>query len=100
MDKPTRPTAPTKPIKPKLAFPMTKPTKAKPVHNIATLKIIVASLKELSAEIRAIIIKIKNIAAEEKICACDSDLDSASTESSNCYPGGKDSLNLSMEVLM
>ena len=83
MDKPTRPTAPTKPIKPKLAFPMTKPTKAKPVHNIATLKIIVASLKELSAEIRAIIIKIKNIAAEEKICACDSDLDSASPESSN-----------------
>ena len=83
MDKPTRPTAPTKPIKPKLAFPKTKPTKAKPIHSIATLKIIVASLKELSAEIRAIIIRIKNIAAEEKSCPCDSDLDSASPESSN-----------------
>jgi hypothetical protein len=61
-----RPTAPTKPINPKFAFPTKSPKKANPVHKIATLRIILASLKELRAEIRAIIIKTKKIVAEEK----------------------------------
>ena len=66
MDKPIKPTAPTKPINPKFVLPTKSPKNASPVHKIATLKIIPASLKELSAEINAITIKTKKIVAEEK----------------------------------
>ena len=96
MDNPIKPTAPTKPINPKFALPTKSPKNASPVHKIATLKIIPASLKELSAEINAITIKTKKIVAEEKSWAWDSDLDSASPDRLSVYPGGNDFWNDSM----
>ena len=67
MERPANPMAPTSPIKPKLACPIVKPRNAKPVHQIATLKIKIACRKEFKAETKAIIIRTKNKIADEKI---------------------------------
>ena len=67
MERPANPMAPTSPIKPKLACPIVKPRNAKPVHQIATLKIKIACRKEFKAETKAIIISTKNKIADEKI---------------------------------
>ena len=67
MERPANPMAPTSPINPKLACPIVKPRNAKPVHQIATLKIKIACLNEFKAETKAIIISTKNKIADEKI---------------------------------
>ena len=64
--------APTKPINPKFACPRVKPKNARPVHQIATLRIKPACLKEFNAETSAITIRTKNRITEEKIFDCDS----------------------------
>ena len=67
IERPANPMAPTSPIKPKLACPIVKPRNAKPVHQIATLKIKIACRNEFKAETKAIIISTKNKIADEKI---------------------------------
>ena len=74
--------APTNPIKPKFACPIVKPINAKPVHQIATLKIKPACLKEFSAATNATTIRTKNRIADEKIFDCDLPLASTSPPAS------------------
>ncbi len=52
-------------MKPKLACPIVRPTKAKPTHKIATLKINPACLNEFNAATKDTIIKIINKKAVE-----------------------------------
>ena len=77
-----RPMAPTNPIKPKFACPIVKPKNAKPVHQIATLRIRPACLKEFNAATKAMTMRTKKRITEEKIFDCDSALASASPPTS------------------